>query len=370
MEIALITNVKFFISLGILLFAFIYLIQKRYFYFNFRILTIMILFGLIAIHSLLFSYKPDYSLEYSLKALYIIFCIILVTSLFKNEKLFLYHKYIIETLSIILIFSSFFLLVWKPAFAYRQGHFQGIFDNPNQLALYISVIIIPYFLNKIYLLKDSSKLSKLILFGSIFILVLSASRTGVAVTIIIWLILLIKSKRIFTFKKIVIAIILSVIIFLSSDLIMGFVKKNNQSDSSLLSTRTMLYDLRFKAIEEKPYLGWGYHVNEFSYFDKYHDFPKFEKGNTYLALIEEFGFFFASIIIIFFMRTYYLSLKLTDNIYYVSLILMAAIIHSNAETWIFIMHGNTSILFWTTLIIIFRASTDINYFKEQRQKIE
>ncbi|MBT6307084.1 MAG: hypothetical protein HOJ18_12765, partial [Rhodospirillaceae bacterium] len=62
---------------------------------------------------------------------------------------------------------------------------------------------------------------------------------------------------------------------------------------------------RIDGIKEKPLLGWGFQVN--SAKDKFqgpHIFNELEKGNTPLALLEEFGIPFGMLIIILFYYTF------------------------------------------------------------------
>jgi O-antigen ligase len=135
-----------------------------------------------------------------------------------------------------------------------------------------------------------------------------------------------------------------------------YIYKNHNAES-ILSTRSILWDARIEAIKEKPYTGWGYNVNEFTYIDKYHQFNKLEKGNTFLAIFEEFGLIFGSILIGLFSFIFYKSfkiLKARKTTPYLAVTIVAVLLHSLLETWIFNFYGLLAIVFWTLILASFQ----------------
>lgn len=332
--------------------AFLILIKKQKFFFNHNILYILILFILILWHSCFFSFKQEESILDSLKGIFVIFSIVFSTSLIKINVLIKLYKNILQISTLCILISSDLLLITHPESAYYGNLFQGIYANPNSLALCISVLLMPYYINNIFNVKSKYLHEKVILINLFIILFLTGSRTGLLVSVIILIIVLLKNYKSTKLKHLILGTLIGFILIVFSNNFIDFIDKGNKD--SLLTTRSMLYENRIEGIYTRPYTGWGYQVNEFHYADEHNDFKQLEKGNTYLALIEEFGLFLGPIIIIILIKIYLNSLKLNTELYFISLIILASLIHSNSETWIFIMHGNSGIAFWMSVIIMYR----------------
>lgn len=330
-------------------------------------LILFLVFLLILIHSLIFSYNSDFSTRQSLYSLSILFTFYFIIKLVGSNFIFKYYiKIILFFTAIFLISSDLILLVFNSSIFYVDSNFRGILQNSNTLALYLSVFIAPvifhlYFLS--FQLKKSFFIF-IILSNIFYILLLTKSRTGIVIFIIIgiYFYLFNNPKLKSKLKGIIYVlffIILSLIIF--NNKIADIIYKNNKE--SITSTRNILWIARITAIKEKPFFGWGYQINEYSYIDKYHEFNKLEKGNTILALIEEFGFIFGSIIIFMLIYIFYKILKIINtmkNYYFINITIIATLLHSLLETWLFNFNGLLTMFFWLIILSTLELKKDIN----------
>jgi len=130
-------------------------------------------------------------------------------------------------------------------------------------------------------------------------------------------------------------------------------------DADLLSTRSILVFQRITAISERPWLGWGFNADVYSYYDESNVFPAMEKGNTVLQCFEEFGVPLGSFIVV---GLYYLIWRAAmvlrrqpDGLAF-SALLIGSGVHLMFETWLFNFPALLSIFFWLALLIAILSS--------------
>ncbi len=320
---------------------------------------LFLLFVLILLHSLIFSFNRSLSVSESLYALLVLMSLFLFVKNFGCLKVLKYYEYLILIVAILLIVSSnaIIFLFNSPLF-YADGNFHGVLQNSNTLALYLSVFISPYVFYSLWYKAKSQFEFWVLLFLSLdvfFIIVLTKSRTGIVIFLLSGLILYFSKYKLGK-KKLFLAIVCLIsacILGLSFQTnIQEIIYKNNNT-LNMTATRDVLWKARLDAIDEKPYEGWGYAVNEHAHIDKYHIYNPKEKGNTVLAIIEEFGFLFGSFLLVCFAYLFYGSYQKLKNTRYkwMGVTVILAIAHSMLETWVLNFYSFLAMLFWLIVIV-------------------
>lgn len=294
----------------------------------------------IIIHSFLFALDTETSLQDSFLLLTAICC---AYSLLLSEVVIISHvKIAMRILLYIILITSIPLIIIGGG--YKAGNFNGVFFNSNYLGLIISVICFPIILDDI---KNNKRfLSIIVALISLYVLFETRSRTSLVSVIVCILLYSIMHKDIAIGKVklafISIAALFSIFIFL-------FLFGNKyEGQDSILSTRAPMLEQRFSAIESKPFVGWGYGSDTSPIFAKsvYQIFPRLEKGNVYLAMLEEFGLLLGVGILIYII---YMSYKyFTNENLDISLRLFfpLALISSLGETWFFNPNGWLTFVYW------------------------
>lgn len=274
------------------------------------------------------------------------------TLLINTDKILTFSGYAIILSSLTLgLFVGYSNLI-------EVGNFVGITDNANYLGLILSVFVFPVLFCKTFFKgpKSPRLFYLFMLLLTLLIIYLTRSRTAiitVAMAVIYFIAIIYRPSSSFGTRlwiKIVAIALLGLFIFWST--IDTFI--NKYDGQSLLSTREHLFELRIEAIQSRPYLGWGFRVNEFSMLDPFHQFNKGEKGNTILALIEELGIYFGSAFVLFLSFLYYRAIRTfnanKDTVSF-GLILFSSAIHLQGETWLFNFLGIPGLLIWMLLYI-------------------
>lgn len=325
-------------------------------------LYILFAFLFILVHSFIFSFDKFFSITESVHALLVVFTLFMTTQLFKPRAIFNYYTKLIFVITAILLISSILILLFNNASKYYvDGNFRGILQNSNTLAFYLSVFIAPYYFNRLFattLSKKKSFLFYFIISNLGFFIILTRSRTSIVIFILLCVFLGIKKLKLTAGSLIVsfiFLIALSIFLFTNMSLVESYVVKNE--GAAVFSTRSLLFDARLEAISQKPLFGWGYQVNEFSYVDEFNIFNKSEKGNTLLALLEEFGLVFGSLLIFFLGSIFYgaiRALKSFPEYFFIAITLFSSTLHLLLETWLFNFNGFLSVLIWLILMTAYR----------------
>lgn len=313
---------------------------------------------LILLHAILFSESIDDSLMIILGIAWFA-CVGLTVNIFSPETVLKYaHKFLVIT-------GYFFLgssLALIGIFGYETlsvaGNFVGYTDNANYLGLILSVFLFPLYLSGLYFNKKNTSriMNAIFLAICLFVILLTRSRAAILTitfTSLFFLIFLDKpssrmSKSV-AIKVISFTVIVITFYFAAYDILVA-----KYSDLSIFSTREHLFMLRMDAIQSRPFTGWGFRVNEFTILDQFNQFNKGEKGNTVLALIEEFGIFFGFIVLFSLTSFYYQAINffvLRQDLVVFGLILFSSIVHLQAETWLFNFLGIPGLFIWLLIYI-------------------
>lgn len=301
---------------------------------------------IVLMHSVYFSYNQIWSLfEFSKWALIFIF-ILVVMSRFPSQKILNYIKIYFVIYGLYLIGSSNLIFGLGLDSSYtNNGNFHGMLTNSNMLAFSI-VLSYPFIQSLI-----KNKFINILLFLNILLLIIASGSRGGMICLIIYIFLTINANLNF-FQLIFFSIGALILIYFFGDI--GFIYKGGAADiDGVLSTRSHFWDARISAIESKPYFGWGYSVNEFTYFSKYVITNLREKGNTILALIEEFGLILGPIIIFITLTMFIKSIKtyLKEGKRYIAYILLIVLVNNQFETWLFNFNSVNTILMWFIVLI-------------------
>lgn len=258
-----------------------------------------------------------------------------------------------------------FLMIFSPLGYDYLGLFKGVTYNANTLGGFLSLLYLPLCIFKLQ--KRKSIINWVLLFTTILMIFLTGSRTAAICVFFILVIMLtinLKDK----FKIILFSLLITSFIFVSNFTFISqefsnfFVKYDFLDESSLFSTRADAWGLRLETIARKPFFGWGFGVNPvfidkdlLSLYNVNAKLGNTEKGNSYLAALEEFGFIIGLFIIIFLFviikRVYKNSNFKNPQSLIVIMVLLTGAIHANFESWMFYIGSYSSLWFWFFLFI-------------------
>ena len=320
--------------------------RNKYFITSKAFNVVLPFLSLVLLHSIFFSFNPSWSLfEFSQWAL--IFTFIFITiSRFSSNKIFSYIKFYFVAKGIYLILSSNYIFIQGLEANYiDDGQFHGLLTNSNMFAfsLVLSFPFIQQIINNKYVFG-------VLIINTLLLLFVSGSR-GALLCFLIYFFLSIKNNsKVWQFVTLI--LIVTPIIYNFMDT--SFIYKGNSNDvEGALSTRSHFWTARIEAIKAKPYFGWGYSVNEFNYFSEYVVTNIREKGNTVLALVEEFGLFLGLLVIFYTLRIFISSTKNHLNLGNpnIAYLLIVVLIHNQVETWLFNFNSIDTILVWFLVFI-------------------
>lgn len=258
-----------------------------------------------------------------------------------------------------------FLMIFSPLGYDNLGLFKGVTYNANTLGGVLSLLYLPLCIFKLQ--KRKSIINWVLLFTTISIIFLTKSRSAaLCVFFILVIMLTINLKDNFKIILFSLLITLSTVIsnftFISQEFIKYFVKYEFLNQSSLLATRLGSWGVRIEAISRKPFFGWGFGVNPvfidkdlLQLYDVNVNPGNSEKGNSYLATIEEFGLIIGLFIIILLFviikRVYKSSNFKNPQSLIVIMVLLTGAIHASFESWMFYLGSYSSLWFWFFLFI-------------------
>jgi hypothetical protein len=241
-----------------------------------------------------------------------------------------------------------------------EGNFHSIFPNANMLGMYLALFVAPFIFSLKSYFMAKKNLYKYLFHFSIFsiyyIVLATGSRTNIVILIICSIVFYLNRKGVgWSYKSILkvfsfFFITISTLFIFINEFFLGLIFKGQLS---ILATRLPLWISRIQAITEKPFTGWGYNVNEFYYFNKFNIFNPLEKGNTILAIFEEFGMIFGIFLIFVFTKVFIEAYKRYNNIVelrFLGVIILLAPFHLMVETWILNFNSIFAIFIWFTLI--------------------
>lgn len=309
---------------------------------------IKILFWLaitITFHAV-FSFRPIWSLHESFKMITAFTLIIVLISRVKYQTLKKIVVVYFVAQSLFLIFTSDVLIFLGLTGNYEDGgHFYGLLTNSNMFG-YSIFYGLPFFK---YVVKGKYLLFVLVL-NTAYLIVLSGSRGALAGFLLYHLIFyynrysIAKLGAVFTFLAAL------TVMFLDKDFLF---KSGGSSINDIFGTRLHLWTARIDAISERPFLGWGYSVNEFTYFNRFVSTNLREKGNIVLAIFEEFGLVFGWIIMYLWLKLFRksaLSWKKAGN-HEVFALTVVIVFFQMFETWLFNFNSLDTLVVWLFVIM-------------------
>lgn len=326
----------------------VFLFKKKYPILKNDIKLILPILILVFFHSLFFSFKPLWSLWEFFKWLLIFILIFVVKSRFSSKRILNFISYYFVAKGIYLIVTSnvIFLLGYN-IFYSDNGDFHGLLTNANMFG-YSIVLSFPF----IQTIIKKKLIIRIFIVNALFLIIASASR-GALLCFIIYLFFNINQTYKLQHYFLLVLLLIPIIFFYGDT---SFLFKSGSNDiEGVFSTRSHFWLARLEAIESKPYLGWGYSVNEFTYFSKYIETNLREKGNTILALIEEYGIFFGSVLVFFLIKIFKKASSgfIISGNQKIAFFLWIILINSLFETWLFNFNSVNTILVWFVVFIGF-----------------
>lgn len=230
-----------------------------------------------------------------------------------------------------------------------EGKFTGFTENSNIMGGYLALLMFPAVLQGFLNAKSGwSRLAPGLLTVLIVLLVFATASRASLLSILagVAFVALLSPSLARKYRLMIILGVMVAPLFLTS-----FFQKNE--DLALFGSRAQLYVLRFEAISESPWLGWGLAADVNNTYDRFNIFPPQEKGNTILQMLEEFGIVLGTIF------TLAITLAIVSigrrlarmrATIWVPTFLVAAWVHSMFETWMFNFQSMVAIFFWLTFI--------------------
>lgn len=262
-----------------------------------------------------------------------------------------------SAVAIFRFFAVIFVLVNLPWAAsgggdsYIEGNYIGVTSNANILGGYLALCCFPLLLHG--LMDSDGRKSKIfyavIILACCYLIILTRSRgallsVGAASAFAVVTANKLNYSLKILFVSVVIAATAAVLIQASSKYL----------DVGISGTRDPLLNQRLTAISERPWTGWGFNSDVYSFYYEENAFPAMEKGNTVLQIIEEFGlpfglFVAAGVLYIFWraatrLRSLPIGLAIAAT-------LIGSLAHLMVETWLFNFQSLLSIYIWIILLI-------------------
>lgn len=277
----------------------------------FLMLLLFIFFVYILLNAIFVSFIFNHSfLQYLQFVILISFCFI--STNFNNLKEFKYNFDNIYNLYIVILVMSFIsILVPMISFGRNGIGFQGVTLHPNAYGAFFSGFTALAFVLCIY---KKTKIDILFFLLSLILLFLSKSRTSIfslLLGIVIYFIITPEFRRKMskTLMFLIPVISLSLLFFYDkiSAFIYSFLLKSEENSSimnSIESSRGALIEAQLENIRENLYFGIGFKIpsNKIVQTLENSNTFKYEKGNLFLACIEELGvigfIFFITIVIL------------------------------------------------------------------------
>ena len=299
-------------------------------------LACIILFIFIFLHSIFISYIPEVSI---LRSLSWSLLFILLINCWSSLDEFTYLKLTRELfiLFTILMLSSLTLIGNKIGYLKNNDGFQGVLNHPQLFGVIMGlfgIIILTRFPQQHF----SSYIYRILMILTIYLLILSESRTAMLALIGSYIISITlnlfyesKSKKNYNSFFILILIFISIYLlyqlnsFFNFDLLEYILSKSNRSAGSsilesFLESRGDIILRSLQNVNENFWAGIGFGIasdyeNMSVLRDNFFDIPysaPVEKGLLYMAILEEIGFF-GFLLFLFFLMICFLSLSPSES---------------------------------------------------------
>lgn len=240
-----------------------------------------------------------------------------------------------------------------------SGFYQGVTENPNIMSGYMTIFLFPIAYQNLVLRRNSLVVMAanfLVTSSILFLIFMTGSRGALLAVIVALAFLLMTSDRVRPSVKLLLIGLAAVPALLLTDFFFKY------ESSGIMNTREYLIILRLEAIAERPWFGWGLAADVNNSFNGTNIFPPQEKGNTALQFVEEFGVILG---VPFFVALAVTCLRIANRFkqdrrsVWVAVLLIAALTHSMAETWMLNFRSFLAIAFW---IVVFLGGSAVAKF--------
>ncbi len=318
---------------------------------NWREAVFLFAYVSIIAHYYAFSVKVDDEIEKMLLFGAMFICLLfLIRNVCNCRVALMFIKKVALWFALLFVGVNFAILLVAYSAFVVEGNFMGVVANSNRLGAYCTIICFPIFLDYSHNASGwRRRVCQLFLVLTIAIILFSRSRASLVAVLMASLYLLYKKQNLSSLRKTA-----AVVTILGLAWIAAFSIGEKYKGAEMFSTREKLFSLRLDAISQKPLSGWGFRSSEFSEYDDFHKFNPQEKGNTILAMVEEFGFVLGSILIFLLTALWFRGLRLFGGTLAGEafvLVLLTSCIHLMFETWLFNLYGLLSIYVWSILFL-------------------
>ena len=324
---------------------------------------ILFFFLSILIHTLLLSTEFHSSLERSVFTLSSVF----LFYLFIHYKTIIFSiiYFVITIQTLLNIVVSDIMILINPNLLLSP--FKGVYGNQNIIGFNLSIIVIPYLLNNLFIRYYSKKSllswELMVFLNGIALMILSGARAAMLTTIIVGVLFLFhyEKNKLKVLKLIIASFTFSILLIFTTDFGKKIIYKHEKVDN-IFATREYLYLSRLNGIAQRPLKGWGFQVNPtHGKYIEFHSSNKLEKGNMYLALLEEFGLPMGIVLILSLISMAIASTNIPDKYYFVSGTIIGSLVHINFESWLLNFNSVNAFTFWfyvfsTTILIKINSS--------------
>ena len=322
----------------------------------------IIAFMLVLLHSIFFSSDISESIERALFSLLFVSAFTLMVARLPVLSISWLEKFLYIS-GILWVVFSLIAMVRFSSLSYSSGNFRGFTNNSNYFAMYLAIFVVPSFFQKVVRARKWSKVFWInLIFLSLLLFMLFETRSRAAILVVLFVFsiafhYLKVSKSTGGFRGYLKTggfLLVSLLILLNADFMSNkysFEVDDRSVVEMTFATRTVLYDYRLQGISEKPWTGWGYSINSMEgRMTEPWVFNNYEKGNTPLAIVEEFGLIFGAACLVFLFKLGLSSFRQWPNNSIVCSIVVGGLFHSLFETWLFNFNSYYCWIFWFCVV--------------------
>lgn len=329
-------------------------LKQRTFTLSYKETSCFVVLVLIAMHFLIYSVSVDEDMQLTLLFgfCYLAFLLILRNAMGPRGSLIVWKR-VALLFAITFVISNCLAAVLAFDHFVVEGNFTGLVANSNTLAALLAIICFPVLFEYSFAGHGRPRYGRYIFRAlmvlTIVLIFLARSRASLLAVAIASVYYFVTMSRLNTALKVVaLALVLAVVTAMLTEI------GTKREGIDLLATREKLFSLRLDAIAQKPFSGWGFGSSEFTVYDEYNRFNALEKGNTILAVWEEFGIILGVFVLSLIARIWIRALRTFGRIAEGTtflLVLLTSAVHLMFETWLFNFYGMLAMYFWGVLFL-------------------
>lgn len=323
-----------------------------------RFLAIFTSFILIILHYIFFGTSDSIETnEQLVSGFAVIMLSFWVSNALREWSLFTRPINFMLMLSVIFVYINLPLSILDNSESFVEGNYTGITSNANILGGYLAICCMPLLLYG--LLQSSDQRGRtfyiITMVICLYIIIITRSRGAILSVSAASVFMVLTTERLKYSTKFIFTSFISLVS------IAGFIQASGKyADLDLSATRDPLLNQRITAITERPWTGWGFNSDVYSFYYQENAFPAMEKGNTILQIFEEFGLPFGTIIsagiVYLFLSTAWRVRQIPIGIAFAST-LVGSLAHLMFETWLFNFQSFLSIYVWIMLLLYAQLQT-------------